>query len=187
MSRRFFDAAGLLHHLLDRIETRADVIRPLAYVDYDGFVDIAAQNRMVRSLAEAEKAGAIAIARDRSTGDIKHVRLSDSARLYELLGRLPKALTVAEQLAALRAQADAPSAVLDEIAIAWARGVSRFALASGDVEGLAEAITLARALKVRADDGDNTPRLPRAMLMVPSCLRRSELPDCRSPCWRAVH
>jgi hypothetical protein len=156
----FTSSNALLHNLLDRFEARPAVSRHLAYIDYDGFKNIAEQDRMVRELEVIERGGGIGLRRLRDrTGTISHVRLAEAEVLYRHLGRQPAAVGVANAISLVRSRSGLPptaAIVLDELASAWARGVSRFNLSAGDAEGLGEAVELALALNRRASDPTST-------------------------------
>ena len=157
MSRGGFTSSNaLLNDLLDRFEARPAVSRHLAYIDYDGFKNIAELDRMVRELDAIERAGGIFVRRPRNgTETISHVRLAETEVLYRHLCRQPAAVVVTKAIALVRSRTGLPptaAIVLDELAGAWARGVSRFNLSAGDVEGLSEVVELVLALNRRASD-----------------------------------
>jgi len=158
VSRRGFkDSAELLHDLLDRLEAKPAVGRHLAYIDYDGFSSVADQDRMIGALERVARDEGIALQRKSVDGidTITHVRLVDPQILYRHLGRQPAAMSVHEALSDVRSRIDLPPSAalaLDDLAGAWARGVSRFTLAAGDADALAETIALVLALHDRAPD-----------------------------------
>lgn len=155
MSRRKFDdPARLLHDLLNRYEAAGGGVKLLAYADEDGFADVEARDAFVRALRDAEMTGAIEVVTRKVDGRpvFAHARLSDTAQLYEYLGREPAAIKVDASLDALSGISLPAAArpLLDEIREAWTRGVRRFGLAPHDTDGLAAAFRLAQALAQRA-------------------------------------
>jgi hypothetical protein len=156
----FTSSNALLHDLLDRFEARPAVSRHLAYIDYDGFKNITEQDRMVRELDAIERGGGILVRRLRDgTEIISHVRLAEADVLYRHLGRQPAAVGVTKAIALVRSRTGLPptaTIVLDELAGAWARGVSRFNLRANDAEGLSEVVELVLALNRRASDPTST-------------------------------
>ncbi len=149
-----------MHNLLDRFEARPSVSVHRAYLDYDGFQNIAEQDRVVRDLDAIERDGGILVRRPRDgTETILHVRLAEPDVLYRYLGRLPAAVGVTKAITLVRLRTGLPSTaagVLDESAGAWARGVSRFNLRANDADGLCEAVELVLALERRAADPTST-------------------------------
>ena len=161
MSRRGFTSSqALLHDLLDRFEARPAVSRHRAYIDYDGFKNIAEQDRLVRELEAIERGGGIFVRRPRNgTETISHVRLAEADVLYRHLDRQPAVVAVTRAIALVRSHTGLPptaAIALDELAGAWARGVSRFNLSAGDAEGLSESVELVLALERRAADPTST-------------------------------
>jgi hypothetical protein len=150
----------LLHNLLDRFEARPAVSRHLAYIDHDGFKNIAEQDRLVRELEAIERGGGIFVRRPRDGAEtISHVCLAEADVLYRHLGRQPALIGVTKAIAPVRSRTGLPptaAIVLDELADAWGRGVSRFNLSAGDAEGLREVVELVLALDRRASDSTST-------------------------------
>jgi hypothetical protein len=156
----FTSSDALLHNLLDRFEAKPTVSRHLAYIDYDGFKNIAEQDRLVRELKAIERVGGIFMRwQQDGTETISHVRLTEADVLYHHLSRQPASVGVTKAIALVRSRNGLPptaAIVLDELAGAWARGVSRFNLDAGDAEGLSEVVELVLALNRRASDPTST-------------------------------
>lgn len=156
MSRRAFTDAGLLlNDLLDRLEARPNTKRLLAYVDDAGFESVRHESECIARLDAAERAGAIAISRQRIDGvhRIRHVALTDASALYEHLRRVPSAKQVELALGDLMLDASpAMAIVIRDVAESWRRNVSRFGLAPGDAKALSAAIKIAEALRKRASE-----------------------------------
>jgi len=163
MSRRgFSDADRLLNDLLDRHEGSPTASRLVAHIDEDGFASVGARDRFVDALSRAEAAGAVELRRRRVHGEtiLSHVTLRAPEALYVHIGRTPAKSRVAEALERVRSRPDLPRGtgeLLDEIAAAWARGVSRLALTPGDVDDLNDGLTLALALADRQADSRAPP------------------------------
>lgn len=163
MSRRKFgDIDALLHDLIDRHEANPAVVRILAYMDEDAFASVEARDRFTAGLFGAEKAGGISVQRKRVDGAMVqgHVRLADPPALYAYLGRVPARAQVDAALHAAKQRQDLPTAgrsLLDEIAEAWSRGVSRYGLVPHDDVGLASSLDLVQALARRASDLNAVP------------------------------
>ncbi|HEX8063265.1 MAG TPA: Wadjet anti-phage system protein JetD domain-containing protein [Allosphingosinicella sp.] len=156
MSRRVFsDAERLFHDLLDRHEANPLASRIIGYVDEDGFASVEARDRFVAKLTSAQAAGAVEARHRRQFGEriLSHIALREAEALYAHVGRIPARRRVADALAAARSRHDLPpvaALVLDEIAEAWSRSVSRMGLAPGDAPGLNDSLTLMAALAARA-------------------------------------
>ncbi|WP_395676455.1 Wadjet anti-phage system protein JetD domain-containing protein [Inquilinus sp.] len=155
--RRFSDAALLLNDLLDRHESNPTAIHLLAYVDDAGFTSVRERDRFEQSLETAAQSGGIGIQRRQIDGDmeIAHVRLIDADALYRFLDRPTAHQRVRGALADARLRTDLPATaqhVFDELAEAWARGVSRFGLTPGDSAGLRTCLDLVLAIEARASD-----------------------------------
>lgn len=153
--RRFTDASTLVADLLDRLESHSDATRLFAHVDYDGFGSIDHQDACVEALQALERAGGVALTKERRDGEtrIGRVRLADPAPLYAYLGRKPALHTTAEALGPLRARVDTPKdlqALLDEVQSAWSRNVGWSMLRPGQGGDLTQAVDLALALARRA-------------------------------------
>nr|WP_281720879.1 Wadjet anti-phage system protein JetD domain-containing protein [Nitrosomonas nitrosa] len=92
-------AERLLHILLDRFEAPAPRVRDITQtIDYTQVGDPAAQDEFHRILQDAERAGAIALEKERLgrfTGEYARVRLSNADALYGFLVR-PPAGTIAD-------------------------------------------------------------------------------------------
>jgi hypothetical protein len=155
--RAFSDISVLLNDLIDRLEANPASTRLLAYVDEDGFGSVLERDRFERQLEQLAQSGGIQIQRRRINGDlvIAHVRLAESAVLYDQLGRQPSRRRAADALSSLRTGGGLPEgsqALFDEIERAWARGVSRFGLSPGDAASLGQAMDLLLTLVDRASD-----------------------------------
>jgi hypothetical protein len=163
MTRRgFSDADRLLNDLLDRHEGSPSASRLVAHIDEEGFASVWSRDRFVDALSRAEAAGAIELRRRRVHGEtiLSHVTLRSPEALYAHLDRTPASIRVADALERVRSRRDLPrgaSELLDEVAAAWARGVSRLGLAPGEVDGLEDGLTLALALAARRKDIDAPP------------------------------
>ncbi|HEY6817636.1 MAG TPA: Wadjet anti-phage system protein JetD domain-containing protein [Croceibacterium sp.] len=134
----------------------------MAYIDEAAFRNVEERDRFTRSLLVVETAGGIVVQRKRIDGVavFGHVRLASPAILYAQLARTPASQRADAVLNEARARTDLPGTVhniLDDIAQAWSRNVSRFGLAPEDGTGLAASLDLARALAVRADAGGAAP------------------------------
>ena len=158
MSRRAYtESKTLLASLLDGFEAKPSVRRHIAYVDYDGFKNIAEQDRLIRELREAERSGAVEIRRRRVSGAdiLAHVLLKDPVTLYRHLDRIPATVNVDNALVRVRSRSGLPATAVDTfdaLAGAWARGVSSFGLKPGNVAGLLESLDLVLAVQQRAVD-----------------------------------
>ncbi|MCW6535933.1 DUF2220 domain-containing protein [Sphingomonas lycopersici] len=160
--RRFGDVHQLIHDLLDRHEANPQASRILAYIDEDSFPSVEERDRFTRLLLAIEAAGGIVIQRKRIDGVavFGHIRLADPAILYAQVARTPANERAGTILSEARARTDLPGTVhgiLDDIAQAWSRNVSRFGLAPEDGAALSASLDLARALAMRADDGGAAP------------------------------
>jgi hypothetical protein len=160
--RRFSDADRLLNDLLDRHEGSPAASRLVAHIDEEGFASVWARDRFVEALGCAEAAGAVELRHRRVHGEtiLSHVTLRSPEALYTHLRRTPAKSRVADALERVRSRPDLPGAageLLDEIAAAWARGVSRLGLAPGDVDGIDDGLTLALALASRQADSESPP------------------------------
>lgn len=86
-------AEKLLHVLLDRFEAPTPRVRAITQtIDYAQVGDPAAQDEFHRVLQDAERAGAIALEKERLgrfTGEYARVRLTDADALYSFLVRTP--------------------------------------------------------------------------------------------------
>jgi hypothetical protein len=86
-------AEALLNLLLDRVEAPQARVRDITQpIDYTQIGDPTAQDEFHRVLQDAERAGGIALERDRLgrfTGEFARVRLIDAAKLYGFLARAP--------------------------------------------------------------------------------------------------
>jgi hypothetical protein len=84
-------ADALLSKLLDRFESRRDRVRDITQpIDYKQVGGPAAQDDLHRILQDAERAGGIALEKNRLarfTGEFARVRLLDAESLYKFLGR----------------------------------------------------------------------------------------------------
>ncbi|CCE06097.1 conserved hypothetical protein [Bradyrhizobium sp. STM 3843] len=149
MGRRFSDAEALLSHLLDRRED--GIADPTARPDFSPLDNVSEIDCFVRRLEEAESAGAIRIVkgRGRDSDQIKLVRLQDTVRLYDLLGRRPVAELAAAATERLRDRLDVPQVFDTHIAAiraTWSRGKEWQKLGMADVERLRTALLFAKAI-----------------------------------------
>ena len=157
MSRgEFTSCDALLHNLLDRFEAKPSVSHHRAYVNYDGFKNIAEQDRVDprtqcdRARWRYPRAAATGRYRNHFACAARRGRRSlSSFRPSAGLVGVTKAITLVRSRTGLPSTA---AVVLDELAGAWARGVSRFNLRANDAEGLCEAVELVLALERRAAD-----------------------------------
>ena len=149
MSRRFTEARALLGDLLDRHENGA--ASPIGYPDYAGFADVVAMDRFIRDLRDAERHGAVRLAmgQGRTGGEIAHVRLELSARLYTLLARRPVG-ELADQASGRLLDgldlSDAFEPALVSLRKAWAQGKAWQGFAHDDVDRLRPALNMAQAI-----------------------------------------
>jgi hypothetical protein len=149
MARRFSEACALMSDLLDRHED--GTASPIAYPDYQAFVDVSEIDSFVRALEAAEAEGAIRIAkgRGRNSDQIAHVRLQAPSSLYKLLGRRPVGELATEAVDRLLDGIELPDALAPSIAAIraqWERGRPWQGFAAQDVERLRIALLLAKAI-----------------------------------------
>ncbi|WP_407154018.1 Wadjet anti-phage system protein JetD domain-containing protein [Bradyrhizobium sp. STM 3557] len=149
MGRRFSDARALMSYLLDRRED--GVADPIARPDFSSLGDISEIDRFVSQLEEAASAGAIRITKGkgRDSEQIKHVRLQDPTRLYDLLGRRPVAelaATTVERLLSVLEVPDALAPSIAAISAQWERGRPWQGFAAAEVDRLRTALMLATAI-----------------------------------------
>ena len=149
MSRRFTEARALLGDLLDRHENGA--ASPIGYPDYAGFADVVAMDRFIGELRDAERHGAVRLAmgQGRTGGEIAHVRLESSARLYALLGRRPVGELADQASGRLLDGLDLPDVfepALVSLRKAWAQGKAWQGFALDDVDRLRPALIMAQAI-----------------------------------------
>ncbi|MCC8949701.1 hypothetical protein H8A97_32565 [Bradyrhizobium sp. Arg62] len=149
MPRQFTDARLLMSDLLDRYE--GGVESPIAYPDYDGFVDVAQMDKFVRELRNAEGRGAIRITRGRGlkSEQIKHVRLENAPLVYELLGRRPVGELMEAATGRLLEGLELPvqfDASLDALRSAWSRGREWQGFSLDDADRLRPAFVMAKAI-----------------------------------------
>jgi Wadjet anti plasmid transformation system JetA-like protein len=149
MPRQFTDARVLMSDLLDRHEGGTE--SPIAYPDYDGFADVAQMDRFVRELGDAERRGAIRIARGRGlkSDQIKHVRLENVSLIYELLGRKPIGELMEVATGRLLEGLELPvqfEASLEALRSAWSRGREWQGFSLSDVDRLKPAFVMAKAI-----------------------------------------
>jgi len=127
-------ARDILNTLLDRVERIPDRTRPPTERAPPDFPSASARDSFDSVLADAERQGAISVVRGR--GEAQHlterIRLRDSARLYEFLGRVPAIELAKEAIKQLREvasprQGDAANA-LEIIGEAWLQRERPFGL-----------------------------------------------------------
>lgn len=149
MARRFNNASGLLHDLLDRFED--GTARPIGYPDHDAFPSVTASDAFTRSIVEAERTGSVerVYGKGRRHTELKHVRLADAALLYQHLGRTPArqaAIGAGEtMLHGLDLHPKLREAALTAID-AWSRNRTWATLGIDDAASMRTAIVLAQAI-----------------------------------------
>ncbi|PBB90184.1 hypothetical protein CK215_23890 [Mesorhizobium sp. WSM3864] len=160
--RQFGDVHQLIHDLLDRHEANPKASRILAYIDEDALKNVEERDRFVQALYTVETAGGITVQRKRTEGvfALGHIRLANAEVLYAHVNRTPANVSASAALIEARVRPGLPNSaldILDEIANAWSRGVSRFGLAPGDSLGLSASLDLVHALAIRAAEAGGTP------------------------------
>ncbi|MVT55354.1 hypothetical protein GPL17_33515 [Bradyrhizobium yuanmingense] len=149
MPRQFTDARLLMSDLLDRYEGGAE--SPIAYPDYDGFIDVAQMDKFVRELRDVERRGGIRITRGRGlkSEQIKHARLESPPLLYELLGRRPVGQLMEAATGRLLEGLELPvqfETSLDALRSAWSRGREWQGFSLDDADRLRPAFVMAKAI-----------------------------------------
>ncbi|MCP3380602.1 MULTISPECIES: Wadjet anti-phage system protein JetD domain-containing protein [unclassified Bradyrhizobium] len=149
MPRQFTDARLLMSDLLDRFEGGAE--SPIAYPDYDGFLNVAQMDKFIKELRDAEGRGGIRIARGRGlkSEQIKHVRLENAPPVYELLERRPVGELMEVAANRLFDGLELPvefQGAVDGLRLAWSRGREWQGFSLDDVDRLRPAFVMAKAI-----------------------------------------
>lgn len=149
MARRFSDTKALMSDLLDRYE-EGTANNPIAYLDFSPLI-VSEVDSFIRDLEAAETEGAIRIikGKGRESDRIKHVRLDNASRIYQLLGRRPARDLAEEASRQLLEGLDLPEAFNGHIVAirdAWSRGKDWQKLGMADIGRLRKALLLAKAV-----------------------------------------
>ena len=149
MSRKFTDAAALLHDLLDRREGGTEA--PVAYPDHAAFSTVNAADAFIKAVAAAARAGCVALVHEtgRRRDELKLVRLADVDALYAHLGRRPSGEVADHARSEMLRDLDlhpAIRAAAVAAADAWARKRTWCNLGSEDASAVRTAIILAQAI-----------------------------------------
>jgi hypothetical protein len=168
--------------LLDRHE--AGTVSPIGYPDYASFANVSEIDRFAQELGEAERSGAVKIAkgRGRNSDQIAHVRLEAASRLYTLLGRRPVKDLADEAASRLMNGLDLPAefeAAAASILATWSRGRVWQGFSLNDVDRVRLAFALAMAILERKHQGIDYRTFSRRIAGDSKALERLEGPVVR--------
>lgn len=149
MTRKFIDAAALLHDLLDRHERGTEF--PIAYPDHPAFPTVTAADAFMKIIATAERAGCVALVHGKGQrrDELKLIRLANADALYVHLGREPSHETADQaQLVMFKGLNVHPAIQAAALAApeAWSRKRTWCKLGPEDVLAMRTAILLAQAI-----------------------------------------
>lgn len=155
MSRRGFSTiASLIDDLLARHERFPAAKNLTAAIDDGGFSTVDLRDGFDEELSALEREGGVELIRTgpKTERRVTGVRLKDAGVLYRKVDRRPSADLARESVSELLSRPGLPAGavgLIDDAAVAWARGVSHIGIRKGEGRTLENVIRLAMAVHAR--------------------------------------